>query len=189
MHIFKLQIKSENGVDLAKQKLFMALSIINFSCVLFFITGMHMTPHHYQFLTPVLAFNLTLLASLKHLKKIVTPLLLICILMQGTFSYWRAFSEYKKPYVTDIGYSGKFTKYFARHCNSDSTAYILNPEGLHFFKNSKNIHGKNSCDKLILVMQDHYDQSKIIKWVLEKNYKKTDMIFKDYQIWSSNKKL
>ena len=48
---------------------------------------------------------------------------------------------------------------------------------------------KNSCDKLILVMQDHYDQSKIIKWVLEKNYKNIDMSFKDYQIWSSNKKL
>ena len=147
-----------------------------------------MTPHHYQFLTPVLALNLTLLASFKQLKKIITPLLLLCVLLQGSFSYWRAFSEYKKPYVTDIGYSDQFTKYFTNHCNSDSTAYILNPNGLHFFKSSKNIIGKNSCDKLILVMQDHYDRSKIIRWVLEKNYKRTDMRFKDYQIWSSNKK-
>ena len=38
-------------------------------------------------------------------------------------------------------------------------------------------------------MKDHYDQSKIIRWFLEKNYKKTGMKFKDYQIWSSNKKL
>ena len=189
INLFNLNIKAENGVDQQKIKLFMALSIINLSCVFFFITGMHMTPHHYQFLTPVLALNLTLLASFNHLKKIITPLLLLCILIQGSFSYWRAFSEYKKPYVTDIGYSDKFTNYFANHCSSDSTAYILNPEGLHFFKSSKNLLEKNSCDKLILVMRVHYDQSKIIRWFLEKNYKKTDMTFKDYQIWSSNKKL
>ena len=189
INLFNLQAKPMNGINLEKQKLFMALSIINFSCVLFFITGMHMTPHHYQFLTPLLAFNLTLLASFKQLKKIITPLLLLSILMQGSFSYWRAFSEFKKPYITDIGYSDQFTNYFANHCNSDSTAYILNPKGLHFFKSSKNILGKSSCEKLILVMRDHYYQSKIIRWVLEKNYKKTYMRFKDYQIWSSNKKL
>jgi len=189
INIFNIYLETENGIDLEKQKLFMALSIINFSCVLFFITGMHMTPHHYQFLTPILALNLALLASFKKFRKTIILLLLLCILMQGSFSYWRAFSEYKKPYVTDIGYSDKFTKFFANRCNSFSTAYILNPEGLHYFKSSKNILGGNSCDKLILVMHDHYDQSEIIKWVLEKNYKKTDMSFMDYQIWSSNKKL
>ena len=166
----------------------MALTILNFSPVIFFLTGLYMTPHHYQFLTPLLALNLTLLASLKQLKKIITPLLLLCILMQGSFSYWRAFSEYNKPYVTDIGYSDQFTNYFTNYCNSDSTASILNPEGLHFFKSSKNILGKYSCGKLILVLRDHYTQSEIIRWFL-KNYVKTDMKFKDYQIWSSNKKL
>ena len=34
INLFKLQIKPENGIDLGKQRLFMALSIINFSCVL-----------------------------------------------------------------------------------------------------------------------------------------------------------
>ena len=106
--------------------------------------------------------------------------------MQGTFSYWRAFSEYKKPYVTDIGYSDQFINYITNNCNIDSTAFILNPEGLHSFKYTNNTLGKSSCGKLILVMHDHYDQSKIIRWFLEKNYKKTDMGFKDYQIWSSN---
>ena len=38
-------------------------------------------------------------------------------------------------------------------------------------------------------MRDHYEQSKIIRWVLDENYKLTDMKFKDYQIWSPNKKL
>jgi len=165
------------------------LSIINFSCVLFFITGMHMTPHHYQFLTPLLAFNLTLLASFKQLKKIITPLLLLCILMQGSFSFWRAFSDYRKPYITDIGYSDQFSRYFTDNCKVDSAAYILDPRGLHFFQSSKSDHDKTSCGRLILVLRDHYSQSEIIRWLLEKNYAKTDMKFKDYLIWSSNKEL
>jgi hypothetical protein len=184
INLFNLQIKAMNGIDLEKQKLFMALTIINFSCVLFFITGMHMTPHHYQFLTPLLAFNLTLLASFKQHKKIITPLLLLCILMQGSFSYWRAYSEYKKPYVTDIGYSDQFTNHITNNCNADSTAYILDPRGLYFFQSSKGDHDKKSCGKLILVLRDHYTQSEIIRWFLKKNYAKTDMKFKDYLIWS-----
>jgi len=183
-NLFNLQIKAVNGIDLEKQKLFMALTILNFSCVFFFLTGMHMTPHHYQFLTPLLAFNLALLASFKQHKKIITPLLLLCILMQGSFSYWRAYSEYKKPYVTDIGYSDQFTNYITNNCNADSTASILNPVGLYFFQSSKGDHDKKSCGKLILVLRDHYTQSEIIRWFLKKNYAKTDMKFKDYLIWS-----
>ena len=183
INLFSLQIKAVNGIDLEKQKLFMALTIINFSCVLFFITGMHMTPHHYQFLTPLLAFNMTLLASFKQHKKIITPLLLLCILIQGSFSYWRAYSEYKKPYVTDIGYSDQFTNYITNNC-TNSVAYILDPGGLHFFQTSKGDHDKKSCGKLILVLRDHYTQSEIIRWFLKKNYAKTDMKFKDYLIWS-----
>jgi len=161
----------------------MALTILNFSCVFFFLTGMHMTPHHYQFLTPLLAFNLTLLASFKQHKKIIIPILLLCILIQGSFSYWRAFSEYKKPYVTDIGYSDQFTNYFANNCNADSNAFILNLDGLYYFQSSKGDHDKKSCGKLILVLRDHYIQSEIIRWFL-KNYAKNDMEFKDYLIWS-----
>tara|TARA_Y100000031_G_C8204969_1_gene378183 strand:+ start:100 stop:630 length:531 start_codon:yes stop_codon:yes gene_type:complete len=175
-----------NGTDLEKQKLFMALTILNFSSIFFFLTGMHMAPHHYQFLTPLLAFNLTLLASFKQYKKIITSLLLLCILMQGLFSYWRAFSEFKKPYVTDMGYYDQFTNYFAKNCNADSNAFILNLDRLYFFQSSKGDHDKKSCGKLILVLRDHYTQSEIIRWFL-KNYAKTDMKFKDYLIWSRKK--
>ena len=124
--------------------------------------------------------------SLKKLNKIITPLLLLCILIQGSFSYWRAFSEFKKPYATDIGYSDQFTNYITNNCNTDSTASILNPDGLYFFQSSKGDHDKNSCGKLILVLRDHYTQSEIIRWFL-KNYAKTDMKFKDYLIWSRKK--
>jgi len=186
INLFNLQIKAVNGTDLEKQKLFMALTILNFSSIFFFLTGMHMAPHHYQFLTPLLAFNLTLLASFKQHKKIITSLLLLCILMQGLFSYWRAFSEFKKPYVTDMGYYDQFTNYFAKNCNADSNAFILNLDRLYFFQSSKGDHDKKSCGKLILVLRDHYTQSEIIRWFL-KNYAKTDMKFKDYLIWSRKK--
>jgi len=186
INIFNLKIKEMSGINIEKQKLFMALTILNFSCIFYFLSGMHMTPHHYQFLTPLLAFNLTLLASLNNLKKIITSILLLCILMQGSFSYWRAFSEYKKPYVTDIGYSDKFTNYFTNYCNSDSTAFILNPKGLYLIKSSKNFQGEKSCGRLILVLRDHYTESEIVRWFL-KNYLKTDMKFKDYIIWSRKK--
>ena len=109
--------------------------------------------------------------------------------MQGSFSFWRAFSDYRKPYITDIGYSDQFSRYFTDNCKVDSAAYILDPMGLHFFQSSKSDHDKKSCGKLILVLRDHYSQSEIIRWLLEKNYAKTDMKFKDYLIWSSNKEL
>jgi hypothetical protein len=114
---------------------------------------------------------------------------MLIILLQGLFSYWRAYSEYKKPYATDIGYSDQFTNYITNNCNADSVAYILDPMGLHFFQSSKGDNDKKSCSELILVLRDHYAQSKIVRWLLEKNYAKTDMKFKDYLIWSSNKEL
>ena len=72
----------------------------------------------------------------------------------------------------------------SHNCNTESTAYILDPSGLNFFQSSKGDHDKKSCGKLILVLRDHYTQSEIIRWILKKNYAKTDMKFKDYLIWS-----
>ena len=120
---------------------------------------------------------------------LLISLLLLSIFIQGSFSYWRAYSEYKKPYVTDIGYSDKFAQFFTNNCNAGSSAYILDPRGLHFFKSSSGSADKNACGKLVLVMRDHYAQSEIIRWVLEENYRKTEMVFKDYMIWSANKDL
>jgi len=183
INIFSLRIKEMSGISLEKQKLFMASTILNLSSLFFFFTGMHMTPHHYQYMTPLLALNLTLLVSFKQYKKIITTILLLSIIIQGTFSYWRAFSEYKKPYVTDIGYSAKFINYITNNCNQDSTVFILNLDGLFHFISSQGDYNKKSCGKLILVLRDHYIQSEIIRWFL-KNYVKTDMRFKDYIIWS-----
>ncbi len=200
-NLFNIQIKTVIEKDQAKQKLCMALSILNFSCVFYFLTGMHMTPHHYQFLSPLLALNLTLLTGFKkHRIKIVWSLLL-CIFLQGSFSYWRAFSEHRKPYITDVGYSDQFARYFDDNCNSESSAYILDTRGfrstnpvfqhadplsipLDKFRAVQNTYGNNSCGMLIFVLRDHYEQSKIIRWILEKDYMLTDMEFKDYTIWS-----
>ena len=114
---------------------------------------------------------------------------MLIILLQGSFSYWRAYSEYKRPYATDIGYSDIFSNYFNNNCNADSAAYILDLSGLHSFQSSKGDYDKKSCGKLILVLRDHYAQSKIVRWFVEGIYVKTSMRFKDYLIWSSNREL
>ncbi len=189
-NILKIQLHTINEEELPKFKLLIALSIINLSCIFIFLTGMHVHAHHYQFLTPLLALNFALLVSVeKKYKKLLISLLSASIFIQGSFSYWRAYSEYTKPYVTDIGYSGKFTQFLTNNCNAESSAYILDPRGLHFFKSSQGSADKNACGKLILVMKDHYAQSEIVRWVLEKNYLKTEMVFKDYMIWSANMNL
>ena len=179
-----------NDYELTTKKCLIVLTVINLSCIWFFLTGIHLMSHHYQFLAPLLALNMSLLVSYeKKYKKLLVSVLMLFILLQGSFSYWRAYSEYKKPYATDIGYSDQFTNYIKKNCNADSVAYILDPRGLHFFQSSKGDLDKKYCGKLILVLRDHYSQSEIIRWLLEKNYAKTDMKFKDYLIWSSNKEL
>ena len=189
-NILKIQVNTINEEVCPKEKLLIALTIINLTCVFIFLTGMHVHAHHYQFLTPLLALNFSLLVSVeKKYKKLLISLLLVSIFIQGSFSYWRAYSEYTKPYVTDIGYSEKFTQYFTNNCNAESSAYILDPRGLHFFKSSSGSADKNACGKVVLVMRDHYSQSEIIRWVLEENYRKTEMVFKDYMIWSATKNL
>ena len=176
--------------ELTTQKILIVLAVINFSCIIFFITGMQMVSYHYQFLAPVIALNMSLLISYeKKIKKLLAFVLLLIIFLQGSFSYWRAYSEYTKPYVTDIGYSGEFAQYFNDNCNADSSAYTLDPRGLRFFKSSSGSADKNSCGKLVLVMRDHFEQSEIIRWLLEKNYKETELFFKDYMIWSVKKDL
>ena len=176
--------------ELTTHNTLIVLAVINFSCILFFITGMQMVSYHYQFLAPVISLNMCLLISYeKRFKKILITLLILIILSQGSFSYWRAYSEYTKPYVTDIGYSDKFAQFLTNNCNAESSAYILDPRGLQFFKSSTGSAEKNACGKVVLVMRDHYAQSEIIRWVLEENYRKTEMVFKDYLIWSSNKEL
>ena len=189
-NILKIQLHTINEEELPKFKLLIALSIINLSCIFIFLTGMHVHAHHYQFLTPLLALNFALLVSVeKKYKKLLISLLSASIFIQGSFSYWRAYSEYTKPYVTDIGYSEKFSQYLTNNCNAESSAYILDPRGLYFFNSSQGSADKNACGKLILVMKDHYAQSEIVRWVLEKNYLKTEMVFKDYMIWSANMNL
>jgi|SaaInlV_150m_DNA_3_1039698.scaffolds.fasta_scaffold13256_2 hypothetical protein len=189
-NFINITIIDNDKSELTTQQILIVLAVINFSCIIYFLTGMQMVSYHYQFLAPVLSLNMCLLISYeKKYKKILLSLLVLLILFQGSFSYWRAYSEYTKPYVTDIGYSDKFAQFLTNNCNAESSAYVLDPQGLHYFKSSNGSADKNACDKVVLVMRDHYAQSEIIRWVLEENYRKTEMVFKDYMIWSATKDL
>jgi len=172
------------------KNILIVFAVINLSCILFFITGMQMVSYHYQFLAPVIALNVSILIGYeKKYKKLLISVLMLIILLQGSFSYWRAYSEFKKPYATDIGYSDQFKNYISNYCNAESNAYILDPKGLKLFHSSKGGYNKKSCGTLVMVLRDHYAQSKIIRWYLEAKYVKTNMKYKDYLMWSSNKGL
>ena len=133
---------------------------------------------------------MTLLISVeKTYKKLLLSALIVFLLIQGFFSYWRAFSEYKKPYVTDIGYTEKFLNFFNNNCLSGSSAFVLDPTGIYFIKESSFGNGEKNCGNLILVLKDHFEKSQIVRWFLEKKFSKTDMEFKDYMIWTSVKYL
>ena len=133
-----INIINNEANEFTTQNILIVLAVINLSCILFFITGMQMVSYHYQFLAPVIALNMSLLIAYeKKYKKLLISILMLIILLQGSFSYWRAYSEYKKPYATDIGYSDKFSNYITNNCNADSDTYILDPNGLRFFNSSK----------------------------------------------------
>ena len=190
----KIRLKGYNNLyilgnidsEFTKEKCIIVLSLINFSCIFFFLTGMQMVSYHYQFLGPILALKMSLLVSFeKKFKKLLLYALGVFILIQGMFSYWRAYSEFKKPYVTDIGYRDKFLDFINKNCNAGTKVYTLDPRGLNFFGKANGINVKNKCGTVILVLRDHFKKSQIIRWFIKNKYIKTNLKFKDYTIWSS----
>ena len=149
-----------------------------------------MVSYHYQFLGPILALKMSLLVSFdKKFKNILLYALGVFIVIQGLFSYWRAFSEYEKPYVTDIGYREKFLNFINKKCMAGTNLYTLDPRGLIFFAEANGKDVQKSCGTLILVLRDHFNKSQIIRWFLKNKYSKTNLNFKDYNIWSSINRL
>ena len=60
---YNISIIDKDVNELTTQNILIVLAVINFSCILFFITGMQMVSYHYQFLAPVIALNISLLIS------------------------------------------------------------------------------------------------------------------------------
>ena len=78
-----------------------------------------MEPHYFQFLTPLVFLILaTLPGQITHStkRKIAWAGIVAVVLIQGSFSYWRAWEEYLSPNLDDIGYTQVLAQVVAEHC-------------------------------------------------------------------------
>ena len=158
--------------------------LINLLSISFFFFGLRVNTHHYQFLTPTIALILILGINFKVQKKIFhTALLLTVIFTQGTYSYWRAYSESIRPYVNDIGYKGIFSEYVKNQCPSAANIEYATPTGIQRSIQYGNLEEIDPNCNWMIVQNNHYDQSTVIRDFLNDKFQLSQNKFKDYLIW------
>ncbi|MGA1547435.1 MAG: hypothetical protein ACO389_01995 [bacterium] len=166
------------------QEMMLFLAIINLSSFYFVILGMWMAPHHYQFLSPTipLLLALGLHFHIKYFKSLLF-LLVFVIVSQGSYSYWRAYSESIRPYITDIGYQEIFSDYVKDQCSNSARVRYVTPNGIHGYMQYGELEEEvSSCDWM-LVQKNHYDLSIVIHDLLNEKFQLSQEKFKDYLIW------
>ena len=160
------------------------LSLTNISSLFFFVLGIRVNTHHFQFLTPTLALILILgLYQQNKYFKFYISLLLFVIFSQGTYSYWRAYSESIRPYITDIGYQEIFSNYVKQECPNSAKIRYINPHGTHAYMQYGELKDIVSGCNWMLVQKNHYDYSTIIQDLLNEKFQLSQNKFKDYLIW------
>jgi hypothetical protein len=180
--IIKIRIEIKNLNSWQEMMLFLA--IINLSTFYFVILGMWMAPHHYQILSPTIPLMLVLLFHLQNnYFKSLLFLLSFVILIQGSYSYWRAYSESVRPYITDIGYQEIFSDYVKDQCPNAARVRHVTPNGIHTNLQYGNLKESVSICNWMLVQKNHYDQSNVIHDFLNKKFQLSQEQFKDYLIW------
>ena len=165
-------------------KLTYFLCLTNISSLFFFVLGIRVNTHHFQFLTPTLALILILgiCQQKKHLKLFIS-LLLFIIFSQGTYSYWRAYSESIRPYITDIGYQEIFSDYVKDQCPNSAKIRYVNPNGIHTYMQYGDLTKVVSSCNWMIVQKNHNDLSTIIQDFLNEKFQLSQNKFKDYLIW------
>ncbi len=148
--------------------------------LLYQFSGISMVPHYFQFLTPLLFLLLAILpGQIKNpIKfKIAWSSILVIVIIQGSFSYWRAAEEHRSPYLDDIGYTKVLTKVVAENCKDNPNIQFVSNHG---YKNaSKFFHfrfdpeltefnrsGTLFCVTLITFQNKLLKMSPIVSWHL-----------------------
>ena len=160
------------------------LCLTNICSLFFFVLGIRVNTHHFQFLTPTLGLILIIgLCQQKKYLKLYISLLLFIIFSQGTYSYWRAYSESIRPYITDIGYQEIFSDYVKDQCSNSARVRYVTPNGIHGYMQYGELEEEvSSCDWM-LVQKNHYDLSIVIHDLLNEKFQLSQINFKDYLIW------
>ena len=187
IYVFMERFKTKNLNQW--QEILLVLTIINLSTICYVIFGMWMAPHHYQFLSPTIPLLLVLGLHF-HIKYFKSFLFLFSfvIISQGSYSYWRAYSESIRPYITDIGYQEIFSNYVKDQCPNSARVRYVTPSGIHtYLQYGKLEEEVSSCD-WILVQKNHYDLSNVIHDFLNEKFQLSQSNFKDYLIWIPKEK-
>jgi len=166
------------------QGILLFLTITNLFTFFYVILGRWMAAHHYQFLSPTVALLLVVgLNFQKKYSKFIIILISFIIFSQGTYSYWRAYSESIRPYITDIGYQEIFSDYVKKECPNSAKIRYINPNGTHAYMQYGELKNVVSICNWMLVQKNHYDYSTIIQDLLNEKFQLSQNKFKDYLIW------
>ena len=139
-----------------------------------------MAPHYLQFLTPLMFLLVaTLPGQTKHptKRKIAWICILVIVIIQGSFSYWRAAEEHRSPYLDDIGYTQVLAKVVAERCKGNPPIRFVSNYGFrdagkwfHFrfdpelaeFDRTGTLH----CKLLLIFQNKLHEMSPIVNWHL-----------------------
>ena len=149
--------------------------------LLYFVSGIIMVPHYFQFLTPLVFLILASLpGQIKHTtkRKIAWSGILAIVLIQGGFSYWRATEEYRSPYLDDVGYTQVLARVVASQCQDYPQIRFIS---VRRFKNAGrmfsyrfdpelaklNRSGTLNCQSLLVFQNKLLEQSPIVNWYLQ----------------------
>jgi len=105
------------------------------------------------------------------------------IISQGSYSYWRAYSESIRPYITDIGYQEIFSNYVKDQCPNSARVRYVTPNGIHNYFQYGDLKELVSICNWTLVQKNHYDLSNVIHDFLNEKFQLSQSNFKDYLIF------
>ena len=165
--------------------------------LLYQFSGIYMEPHYFQFLTPLMFLLVaTLPGQTKHptKRKIAWSCILVIIIIQGSFSYWRAAEEHRSPYLDDIGYTQVLVKVVAEQCKDNPQIRFVSNYGFshagkwfHFrfdpelaeFDRTGTLH----CKLLLIFQNKILDKSPIVNWHLRQLKPVLKLEVHNNQIW------
>jgi len=164
---------------------------------IFLFSGMGMFAHYFQFLSPLLFLLIALLPGQLRNPN-MRNLALLCIagvvMIQGSFSYWRAIEEYRNPYLHDVGYTPALARSVASQCKDKPEINFLSRYG---WRNSGGIFseryepeykkaqktGSLNCGSLLVFQNKLMQQSPVVQWHIQQLQPIKKLELHNNQIW------
>mgnify|MGYP001467552276 CR=1 FL=1 len=134
----------------------------------------------------------------KTLRKIAYYGIILYIINQGSFSYWRSWEEYNSPYLDDIGYTKVLAHKIAEECIDKpqirfvSRHEIKNADEIFHYRfdpqfEELNKTGTLFCQSILVFQNKLLLQSPILSWYLQQQEPLKKMEIYNNQIWITGK--